>query len=77
MNKKDRKFIITYKGIPFSGFTENGSQVIFNKGSYLFTKALPASAMKRKLLAVIKSEADVVGLTEVKFPFELQIEIWE
>ncbi|OGU34716.1 MAG: hypothetical protein A2068_06025 [Ignavibacteria bacterium GWB2_35_6b] len=74
-NKEFRKFVLTYNGVPFSGFTPNGSQVVFGGTAVEYTKMLGAAAIKRKLEAVIKSKDDVVGLKEVNFPLNILIEV--
>ncbi|KAB2846832.1 MAG: hypothetical protein F9K45_01040 [Melioribacteraceae bacterium] len=77
IDKKSRKYILTCSGIPFSGYTQNGAQVIFGGTAVEFINASRAVAIRSKLGAVIKSKDDVIGLYDTEFPLEILIEVRE
>lgn len=76
-NKTSRKYILTYNGIPFSGFSLNGAQVIFGGSAVEFPTASRAVFVRSKLGAVIKSKDDVIGLYDINLPLEIIIEARE
>lgn len=71
---KNQSYLITYNDIPFSGYTPNGSQAIFNKSPFVFTQKTKAINTCNKLEVTIKSMDDIIGLKDVEFPFKLKVE---
>ena len=62
---KNKKFILTYNNIPFSGFSLNGSKGIFNLTPVVFSGVMKAKRIKSNLEVSVKSMDDIIGLEEV------------
>lgn len=71
--KTAKGYILTYENIPFSGFSQNGSKVLFNEEPYIFSRLPIATRMRTKLKIVIKDSNDVEGLESIKSPIDLEI----